>query len=121
MSEDRHSSRKNSSPRQGRSSNRSNDREERADRRDKNPETFTQIYVAKLHTKTREDDLRSKFSRFGHIREIVLKRSYAFIDFDDHDSAEAAVREMNGKTFVNGEELVVEQSGRKYIDLNLTS
>jgi RNA recognition motif-containing protein len=40
-----------------------------------------------------------------------LKHSYAFVDFDDHEAANKAIREMNGKAFVNGEELVVEQSG----------
>jgi RNA recognition motif-containing protein len=40
-----------------------------------------------------------------------LKHSYAFVDFDDHEAAGRAIKEMNGKSFVNGEELVVEQSG----------
>jgi len=37
-----------------------------------------------------------------------LKHTYAFIDYGDHEAAELAVKEMNGKAFVNGEELVVE-------------
>ena len=41
-----------------------------------------------------------------------MKHSYAFVDFDDHEAANKAVREMNGKIFINGEELVVEQSGK---------
>jgi RNA recognition motif-containing protein len=52
--------------------------------------------------------LRNEFSKFGHIKNIVLKHAYAFIDFEDHEAASRAVKEMNGKTFVNGEELVVE-------------
>ncbi len=43
------------------------------DKRDKNPETFTQIYVAKLHKRTREDDLKEQFSKFGRVKEIVFK------------------------------------------------
>ena len=59
--------------------------------------------------------MQDKFSKFGSIKEVILKRSYAFIDFEEHESAAAAVNEMNGKVFVNGEELTVEQSGRKIV------
>ena len=52
--------------------------------------------------------MKDAFSKFGRIKNIILKHSYAFIDFDDHEAADAALKEMNGKTFVNGEELVVE-------------
>ena len=48
------------------------------------------------------------FSKFGEVKTLVLKHSYAFVDFDSHEAAEKAIKEMNGKTFVNGEELVVE-------------
>jgi RNA recognition motif-containing protein len=88
---------------------RSRDRErERDDKRNKDPDTYTQVYVAKLSRRTREEDLKQEFSKFGRIKNVTLKLSYAFIDFDDHESAVAAVKEMDGKAFVNGEELVVE-------------
>jgi RNA recognition motif-containing protein len=83
-------------------------REGHHDNRDKDPNSYTQVYVAKLHRRTREEDLREAFSRFGNIKDVVLKHSYAFIDFGDHVAATAAVKEMDGKAFVNGEELVVE-------------
>ena len=57
--------------------------------------------------------MKSEFAKFGKIKELSLKHSYAFIDYDDHESAQKAIEAMNGKTFVNGEELVVEQSGRE--------
>ena len=66
------------------SEERGRSRERHHDKRDKDPNSFTQIYVAKLHKRTREDDLRDAFSKYGRIKEIVLKHSYAFIDFDDH-------------------------------------
>lgn len=87
---------------------RSRSRDRNADKRDKDPTSYTQVYVAKLHRRTREDDLREAFSKYGRIKDVVLKHSYAFIDYEDHEAADAALREMNGKTFVNGEELVVE-------------
>ena len=42
----------------------------------------------------------------------MLKKTYAFIDFEEAEGAQAAIKAMDGKTFVNGEELTVEQSGR---------
>jgi arginine/serine-rich splicing factor 7 len=64
--------------------------------------------VARLHRRTREEDLRDAFSRFGRIKQLAVKHAYAFIDYEEHEAAVSAVREMHGKTFVNGEELVVE-------------
>lgn len=64
--------------------------------------------MAKLHKRTREEDLREAFSKFGKIKELSLKYAYAFIDFEDHGAAVTAIKEMDGKTFVNGEVLVVE-------------
>ena len=81
---------------------------DRVDRRDKDPENFTQIYIAKLSRNTNESDVRDAFSKYGQIKSLVLKHSYAFVDFDEHEAAERAVKDMNGKTFVSGEELVVE-------------
>jgi RNA recognition motif-containing protein len=61
-----------------------------------------------LHKRTREEDLRDAFSKFGKLKEVSLKFNYAFIEYEDHEAAVAAIKEMDGKTFVNGEELVVE-------------
>ena len=77
-------------------------------RRDRDADSATQVYVAKLHRNTREGDLRDSFSKFGKIKEIVMKHNYAFIGYEDPEAASVAVKEMNGKSFVNGEELVVE-------------
>ncbi len=102
-------SRRNDSPR-GRSHSKGRD----GDRRDRDSDNGCQIYVAKLHRNTRESDLKEAFAKFGKIKEIVLKHNYCFICYEDSETAEQAVREMNGKAFVNGEELVVEQSGREH-------
>lgn len=104
-SKERSPNRNNRSPSDSRGRSRSGDRQ---DKRDKDSSNFTQIYIAKLSRRTNESDLRNEFSKFGHIKSIVLKHAYAFIDFEDHEAADKAVKEMNGKTFVNGEELVVE-------------
>jgi len=78
------------------------------EREENNSDTYTQIYVAKLDRHTREEELREAFSKFGKLKGVALKFNYAFIDYEDHESAAKAVGEMDGKTFVNGEKLVVE-------------
>jgi len=61
-----------------------------------------------LDRRTRESDLKEAFSKFGKIKDIIVKHSYAFINYEDHEAATRAIQEMNGLTFVNGEELFVE-------------
>ena len=74
----------------------------------KDPDHFTQIYVAKIGKSTREAELKHAFDKYGQIREIALKHGYAFIDFETHDSAVRAIKEMDRKTLPSGEEIVVE-------------
>ena len=101
-------SRGNSYPRRQGSTERGRSRDrDRDERRNKDPENYTQIYVAKLPRRTREDDLKSEFSKFGRIKNMTLKHSYAFIDYEDHEVAVKSLEHFNGKNF-NGEELVVE-------------
>jgi|LakMenEpi03Aug12_release.lakeMendotaPanAssembly.Ray.scaffolds.fasta_scaffold1031342_2 RNA recognition motif-containing protein len=50
----------------------------------------------------------NNFSKFGNITNINLKDHFAFVDFDDHEAATQAIKEMNGKTFIHGEVLKVE-------------
>lgn len=69
------------------------------------------IYIAKLSRNTREADLKDGFSRYGAIRNITLKHSFAFITFEKPESAREAIERMNGAKFVNDEQLVVELSG----------
>ena len=84
------------------------------DRRDRDREDANNgciVYVAKLSSGTREADLKEGFSLFGDIKSIALKQKFAFITFDKPEQATEAIKKMNGAKFVNGEELVVEQSG----------
>lgn len=70
------------------------------------------VYVAKLSSGTREADLKEGFGLYGEIKNIALKQRFAFITFDKAEQAAEAIRKMHGAKFVNGEELVVELSGR---------
>lgn len=71
------------------------------------------IYIAKLSRNTRERDLKEAFSAFGNIKNLVMKSSYAFMTYEAPESATEAIAKMNGAKFLNGEEIVVEQSGTK--------
>lgn len=42
-------------------------------------EENTQIFIAKLSQRVTEKDLSSKFSKYGQIKSIQLRRGYAFI------------------------------------------
>ncbi len=74
-------------------------------------ERNTQIFVAKLTTGVREKDLDYEFRRFGSIRNIQLKRGYAFIEYEDHKDADDAIKEMDGKRF-EGQRIVVQQASK---------
>ncbi len=39
----------------------------------------SQIFIARLHPRVSEKDLKYKFSKYGEIRDIRLKPGYAFI------------------------------------------
>ena len=51
----------------------------------------TKIFVGKLPKKTRRQDLEEEFSKFGKIRDIEMRNSFAFIDFDHPKDADDAV------------------------------
>jgi RNA recognition motif-containing protein len=73
------------------------------------------IYIAKLSRGARESDIREAFSRYGVIRSLVLKSSYAFLTYETPEAATEAISRMNGAKFINGEEsIVVEQSGTEH-------
>lgn len=40
----------------------------------------------------------------------MIRDHYCFVKFEQHESAVAAIKEMDGSTFVHGETLKVQQS-----------
>ena len=48
--------------------------------KEKNP----QIFIAKLGPSVREKDIDYEFRRFGTIRNIQLKRGFAFVEYEDY-------------------------------------
>jgi len=77
-------------------------------RSSKNP----QIYVAGFSRRTNEDDLEDSFRKYGKIRDVVIKKGYAFIEFDDYRDAEDAVDDMDGR-YLDDHKLTVQIAGQK--------
>lgn len=71
-----------------------------------------QIFIAKLNPRVREKDLDRLFSKYGNIKNILIKSGYAFIEYDNYKDAEDAVRHMDGKT-IEGQRIVVEHASKK--------
>ncbi|WVZ95974.1 hypothetical protein U9M48_041671 [Paspalum notatum var. saurae] len=67
----------------------------------------TRLYVGRLSSRTRSRDLEYIFSKYGRIREVELKRDYAFIEFSDPRDADDAQYNLDGKE-VDGSRIIVE-------------
>lgn len=63
--------------------------------RNRNPK----IFIAKLTSSIRERILEEEFERYGPIRNIELKKGYAFIEYEDYRDAGDAIRDMDGRKF----------------------
>jgi arginine/serine-rich splicing factor 4/5/6 len=74
-------------------------------------EKNTQVFIAKLSSNTREKDLDYEFRKFGTIRNIQVKRGYAFIEFEDQKDAEDAIKEMDGKK-IDGQRIVAQLASK---------
>ncbi|CAH2054357.1 unnamed protein product [Thlaspi arvense] len=67
----------------------------------------TRLYVGHLSSRTRERDLERLFSKYGRIRDLDMKRDYAFIDFSDPRDADDARYRLDGRDF-DGSRIIVE-------------
>ncbi|KAL5203538.1 hypothetical protein ABZP36_014490 [Zizania latifolia] len=65
------------------------------------------LYVGRLSSRTRSRDLEYLFGRYGRIREVELKRDYAFIEFSDPRDADDARYNLDGRD-VDGSRILVE-------------
>ena len=73
------------------------------------------IFITKLSPEIRQRDIEKEFSVYGQIKNINLKRGYAFIEYYDKEDAKYAIRELdNKKLFGQQQRVVVEEAiGRK--------
>nr|XP_043613212.1 serine/arginine-rich splicing factor RS2Z33-like [Erigeron canadensis] len=67
----------------------------------------TRLYVGHLSSRTRSRDLEDIFSRYGRIRDVDMKRDFAFVEFRDSRDADDARHSLNGRD-VDGSRIVVE-------------
>ncbi|KAF5770810.1 putative transcription factor interactor and regulator CCHC(Zn) family [Helianthus annuus] len=67
----------------------------------------TRLYVGHLASRTRSRDLEDIFSRYGRIRDVDMKRDFAFVEFKDPRDADDARYSLNGRD-VDGSRIVVE-------------
>lgn len=75
-------------------------------------EKNSQIFIAKLAPEVRERDIDYEFKRFGPIKNVQMKRGYAFVEYEDHRDAEDAIREMDGAK-IEGQRIVVQMASIK--------
>jgi polyadenylate-binding protein len=64
---------------------------------------FTNLYVKNLGPDVTEEVLQEKFSKFGKIASLVIRkedngmsRGFGFVDFENSDDARQAMEAMNG-------------------------
>ncbi|KAF2613106.1 hypothetical protein F2Q70_00007046 [Brassica cretica] len=50
----------------------------------------TRLYVGHLSSRTRTRDVERLFSKYGRIRDVDMKRDFAFVDFSDPRDADDA-------------------------------
>ncbi|GAV63734.1 RRM_1 domain-containing protein/zf-CCHC domain-containing protein [Cephalotus follicularis] len=67
----------------------------------------TRLYVGHLSSRTRSRDLEDIFRKYGRIRDVDMKRDFAFVEFNDPRDADDARYSLNGRE-VDGARLVVE-------------
>ena len=106
------SSKSRSSPSRSRSNSYSSSSYSRSRSRERRQrDGIPQIFVTKLSSKVTRRDLTREFGRFGEIRNLKLKKGYAFIEYYDKEDAKYAIKELhNQKLFGQQQRIVVEEA-----------
>ncbi|KAI9367832.1 hypothetical protein BJX61DRAFT_267050 [Aspergillus egyptiacus] len=81
---------------------------------------FTNIYIKNVDPEVDDDEFRKLFEQFGEITSATLSRDaegksrgFGFVNFSTHESAQAAVEEMNDKE-VRSQKLYVGRAQKKH-------
>lgn len=81
---------------------------------------FTNIYIKNVDPSTSDDEFRQAFEKYGEITSATLSRDqegkvrgFGFVNFSTHESAQAAVEQMNDKDF-KGQKLYVGRAQKKH-------
>ena len=69
------------------------------------------IFVTKLSYRVTKRDLEREFGRFGDIKNLKLKKGYAFIEYYHKEDAKDAIRELNNqKLFGQQKRIYIEEA-----------
>ena len=60
---------------------------------------FTRIFIGRLSSEIKENDVRTLFQNHGEITNIDLRNNFAFLTYLKKDSAEQAVKHLDGYQF----------------------
>jgi polyadenylate-binding protein len=81
---------------------------------------FTNIYIKNIDPEVEDEEFRKLFEKFGEITSATLSRDsegksrgFGFVNFSTHESAQAAVEEMNDKE-VRSQKLYVGRAQKKH-------
>ncbi|KAL4911329.1 hypothetical protein BDW74DRAFT_142773 [Aspergillus multicolor] len=81
---------------------------------------FTNIYIKNIDPEVEDDEFRKLFEKYGDITSATLSRDsegksrgFGFVNFSTHESAQAAVEEMNDKE-VRSQKLYVGRAQKKH-------
>ncbi|KAG2586911.1 serine/arginine-rich splicing factor RS2Z33-like isoform X1 [Panicum virgatum] len=67
----------------------------------------TRLYVGRISSRTRTEDLEDIFSRYGRVRYVDMKHEFAFVEFSDARDADDARYNLDGRD-INGSRIIVE-------------
>ncbi|EDV24030.1 Serine/arginine-rich splicing factor 4 [Trichoplax sp. H2] len=68
---------------------------------------MTRVYLGRLNSSVRERDVEKFFRDYGKLKEVTLKGTFGFVEFDDSRDAEDAVYDLNNKELC-GDRIIVE-------------
>ena len=55
------------------------------------------LYVRNISSEVTEDEIKQRFEPYGEIERVRKVKDYAFVHYNDRDSALKAMDELNGK------------------------
>lgn len=94
-------------------------RKERESKEEVAKNNFTNIYVKNIDTSYSEDKLREIFEKFGSINSLAISKDdqgvskgFAFINYDEVDSAKKAIEELHDKE-IEGKKMYVSRAQKK--------
>ncbi|XP_063683624.1 serine-arginine protein 55-like [Bolinopsis microptera] len=63
------------------------------------PSSYT-VYLGKIPSDTQEQDIKKFFKNYGKLLDIIIKKGYSFVEFEDRRKAEEACDDLNSRDFL---------------------